>query len=68
MSTTSEERLSGAPPVVDVRLRRKVHDGVDLLLLQDVHHQVGRLDVALDEPAARRDPAGGCSAVLRGSA
>jgi hypothetical protein len=40
------------PPVVDVCLRRKVHDGVNLLLFQDVHHQIGRLDVALDEPVA----------------
>ncbi len=32
-----------------MRLRRKVHHGVNLLRLQNVHHQVGRQDVALDE-------------------
>lgn len=37
-----------------MRLRRKVHDGVDLLLLQHVHHQVRRLDVAFDESVGRK--------------
>ena len=39
-----------AKAVVHMRLRRKVHDGVNLLCLQHVHNQVRGLDVALDEP------------------
>ena len=43
-----------AERVVDVRLGREVHDGVDLLVLEDEVEEVGRLDVALDELSWRR--------------
>lgn len=36
-----------AERVVHVRLRREVHDGVDVLRLQNVVHEVGGADVAL---------------------
>ena len=38
-----------AERVVDVRLRREVHHGVDLLVLEDEVEEVGGLDVALDK-------------------
>ena len=43
-----------AERVVDVRLRREVHDRVDLLRLQDVVDEVRRADVALDEFVVRQ--------------
>ena len=46
-----------AERVVDVRLGREVHDGVDLLVLEDEVEEVGGLDVALDE--LRRGSGGG---------
>mmetsp|Transcript_5044 Transcript_5044/g.11863 ORF Transcript_5044/g.11863 Transcript_5044/m.11863 type:complete len:377 (-) Transcript_5044:10-1140(-) len=42
-----------AEGVVDMRLGGEVHDGVDLLRLEDVVHQVGRADIALDELVVR---------------
>ena len=43
-----------AEGVVHVRLRREVHDRVDLLRLQDVVDEVRRADVALDELVVRQ--------------
>ena len=43
-----------AERVVDVRLRREVHDRVDLLRLQNVVDEVRRADVALDELVVRQ--------------
>ena len=43
-----------AERVVDVRLRREVHDRVDLLRLQNVVDEVRRADVALDEFVVRQ--------------
>ena len=39
--------------VVDVSLSSKVHDGIDLFLLQDEVDKVGRGDITLDEPVVR---------------
>jgi hypothetical protein len=40
-------------PVIDVRLRRKVHDSVDILALQHVCDEVFAANVALDELEVR---------------
>ena len=42
-----------AERVVDVRLRRKMYDGVYLLLPQDVRDEVAGADVALDKLTSR---------------